>query len=59
MKIHIIGCSGTFTPQKDNPNVVFGWLPLSELDNITIYPAFIKDEIFNLKDELKHFVTKE
>ncbi|MBQ3550448.1 MAG: NUDIX domain-containing protein [Clostridia bacterium] len=51
--------SGTFTPQKDDPNVVFGWLPLSELDNITIYPTFIKDEIYSLKDELKHFVTKE
>lgn len=46
-----------FTPQNDNENILLGWLPIEELVNITIYPEFLKTEIFKLDDGCKHFVT--
>lgn len=48
-----------FVSQKDNCNVILGWMPIEELKNITIYPIFFKDEINNLNGEIKHFVSKE
>ena len=48
-----------FISQKDDPNVVLGWMPIDKLKDITIYPTFLKDEIYNLNGELKHFVSKE
>lgn len=48
---------GRFVPHKDNSRVVIGWLPLEELPNVTIYPAFIKQEISRLDEGIKHFVT--
>lgn len=54
-----ISVLGGFVPQKDNDNVVFGWIPLDKLNHITIFPAFIKREIFNLEEPCKHFITKE
>lgn len=50
---------GEFVSQKDNPNVVVGWMPVDQLQNATIYPAFIKEEIKELNGPIKHFVTKE
>ncbi len=49
--------SGKFEPHKDNSNVVFGWLPVEELKNVTVYPDFIKSEIHKLNETPKHFVT--
>ena len=48
-----------FTGQKDNPDVVFGWLPMEELAGVTIYPEFIKTEIFHLDEPMKHFVSED
>ena len=48
----------SFSEQKDNSNVVFGWLPIDELANVTIYPGFIKTEICRLEDPVKHFVSE-
>ena len=47
-----------FVPHKDNDNVLIGWMPVENLKNITIYPAFLKEEIFSLDSPPKHFVTK-
>ena len=48
-----------FTSLKDNGNVVFGWMPVEELDNINNYPQFLKKEIQDLSDHPKHFVSRE
>jgi ADP-ribose pyrophosphatase YjhB (NUDIX family) len=48
-----------FVSQKDNCNVVLGWIGIEEIQNTTIYPDFLKKEIFNLKEPIKHFISKE
>lgn len=32
--------NGEFFSQKDNCNVVIGWMPIDHLQNVTIYPEF-------------------
>lgn len=46
-----------FVSHKDNCNVLIGWMPIEELENIIIYPKFLKDEIFNISGEIKHFIS--
>lgn len=48
-----------FVSQKDNCNVVLGWLPVNELKLLTIYPSFLKEKIFNISDYTEHFITRE
>ena len=48
-----------FVPHKDNDNVLIGWVPIETLKDITIYPAFLKEEIFSLDSAPKHFVTRD
>lgn len=50
--------NGEFISHKDNCNVLIGWLPIEEIKNITIYPKFLKEEIYNLNEPIKHFVSK-
>lgn len=50
--------SGEFVSQKDNCNVVIGWLPIEQLESVTIYPEFLKQEIHHLNEPIKHFVSK-
>lgn len=50
--------NGEFVSHKDNCNVLIGWMPIEELQNVTIYPEFIKEAIFSLNDPLRHFVSK-
>lgn len=47
-----------FVPHKDNDGVLIGWMPIENLDSITIYPEFIKQEIRSLDAAPKHFVTR-
>lgn len=49
--------NGEFVSHKDNCNVVIGWMPIEKIQNLTIYPEFLKKEIYNLKDSIKHFVS--
>ena len=49
---------GEFVSQKDNCNVVIGWMPIEEIQNVIIYPEFLKKEIYNLNEPMKHFVSK-
>ena len=44
---------------KDNCNVVLGWMPIEKLPDVTIYPEFIKEQIYNLDATLQHFVTRD
>lgn len=48
-----------FISQKDNCNVVLGWVPFEELKSLTIYPSFLKDKIYNIGNYIEHFITKE
>ena len=50
--------NGEFISQKDNCNVVLGWMPIEELQNVTIYPEFLKKEVYNLNDSMKHFASR-
>lgn len=50
--------NGEFVSQKDNCNVVLGWMPLEKIKKVTIYPEFIKNEIDNISNYPKHFVSK-
>ena len=50
--------NGEFVSQKDNCNVVIGWMPLEQLPNVIIYPEFIKEEIYHLDGPMKHFVSR-
>ena len=51
--------NGEFVSQKDNRNVVLGWISLEELKSLTIYPTFLKEKIFDIGYNIEHFVTKE
>lgn len=51
--------TGAFVSHKDNCNVVLGWLPVEEIQDLTIYPGFLKGEITCLDGPIKHFVSKE
>jgi len=46
-----------FVSQKDNCDVVLGWMSIDDLNEITIYPAFIRQDIHHLDGEMKHYVT--
>lgn len=50
--------NGEFVSQKDNCNVVIGWMPVEEIQKVTIYPEFLKKEIYHLNEPIKHFVSK-
>lgn len=50
--------NGVFISQKDNGNVLIGWLPIEEIANVKIYPEFLKKEIYRLDDSIKHFVSR-
>lgn len=47
-----------FLPHKDNSNVVIGWMPVEEIQKMTIYPEFLKEEIYHLNEPMKHFVSR-
>ena len=38
--------------------MVIGWMPIEEIQNVIIYPEFLKTEIADLSGAIKHFVTK-
>ena len=50
--------TGEFVSHKDNCNVVPGWMPIEKLPYVTIYPEFIKEQIYNLNAAQQHFVTR-
>ncbi len=48
--------NGEFVSHKDNCNVVISWM--EELKSIIVYPEFLKEEIYDLDGEVKHFISK-
>ena len=53
-----IADNGEFHSHKDNADVVLGWMSIDDIQNITIYPEFLKKEIYTLDGEIKHFVSR-
>ncbi len=51
--------NGEFVSQKDNCSVVLGWVSLEKIKSLTIYPSFLKEKIFDIGNNIEHFVTKE
>ena len=49
---------GEFISHKDNCNVVIGWMPIDKLEDIIIYPEFLKKKIFELDGPTEHFVSR-
>ncbi len=49
---------GEFVSHKDNCNVIIGWMDIDQIQNVVIYPEFLKNEIHNLNGQIKHFVSK-
>lgn len=49
---------GEFASQKDNCNVILGWMPIEDLNNVIVYPDFLKKEIHELNGPVKHFISK-
>ena len=49
---------GEFVPQKDNDKVLLGWMPMEKIQEVTIYPEFLKNEVYCLSDSMKHFVSR-
>ena len=49
---------GEFVSHKDNCNVVLGWISIEQLANLTIYPDFIKETIYELDAPPRHFITR-
>lgn len=47
-----------FLPHHDNDRVMLGWMPVDQLQHVTIYPDFIKNEIHQLADHPKHFISR-
>lgn len=47
-----------FKSFKDNNDMLYGWISIDKLNNIEIYPQFLKKEIFNLSEYPKHFVSR-
>ena len=47
---------GLFHPQNDNPCIKIGWVPIEMLEQLTVYPPFLKQQIKDLKPG--HFITR-
>ena len=50
--------NGEFVSQKDNYDVVIGWMPIEDIQQVTIYPEFLKKEIYHLDEPIKHLVSR-
>jgi hypothetical protein len=58
-----IPCEGTFKSlESDVSRLIFQWVNLEQiqdLNNITIYPLFLKEKIINISDGIEHFICRE
>lgn len=48
---------GLLHSHKDNRHIVLEWVPLDRLKSMIVYPAFIREAVFQLDGPMKHFVT--
>jgi len=51
---------GNFKSLKDNDSELFlYWIPLKNIENMDIYPTFIKERAANIADGIEHFIYRE
>ena len=50
---------GYFESHKDNCNVLLQWVTIDEMKQLTIYPAFIKEKIETISENIEHFISIE
>lgn len=43
---------------KDNGRIVLEWVELDALNDIVVYPEFMKEAIYRLDEPIRHFVTR-
>ncbi|MDF2922506.1 MAG: hypothetical protein K0R57_1420 [Paenibacillaceae bacterium] len=48
-----------FISQKDNRNIMLEWVPIEELKQLQIYPAFIKEKIAHIPNGIEHLISFE
>ena len=49
-----------FESHKDNCNVMLEWIEIDKLNDLIIYPQFIKEKIKNISDKnIEHFISYE
>ena len=48
-----------FRPRRDNPQAEIGWVAVSDLPRLRIYPTFLPEEIHRLYEAPRHFVRRE
>ncbi len=51
--------NGEFVSQRDNCDILLGWMPLDEIESITLYPTFAKTELPRLDEHTKHFISRD
>lgn len=49
----------SFEKKEQDRTNCYEWIDIDELDNIVLYPIFIKEEIKNIDNKLKLIITKE
>lgn len=49
----------SFELNEENRTNFYEWLDINRLDDVSLYPKFIKDEINNSNDNLKLIITRE
>jgi len=47
-----------FTPQKDNKNVVWGFVPLDAVPSLTVYPDFLSDALKIPSFGVRNYVSR-
>ena len=45
--------------KEEYGDVTYHWLPIKELDKLSLYPEFFKTELVNLPSKTKYFITKD
>ena len=50
--------NGEFVSHKDNCDVVIGWISIDKLEDVIIYPEFLKKKIFELDCPSEHFISR-
>ena len=44
---------------EEYDNAILDWYKIENLDKIIVYPDFLKTELFELSQNIKHFITKD
>ncbi len=47
-----------FVGHKDDSNVLIGWTDIEKINEIKVYPEFLKKEIKNINGPIRHFVSE-